>query len=62
MTDPCLTCHLPLLPDGECQEASIDCPLHLSERMAAAALAVAKDSSMQVIRAAAAVRRVLSVQ
>lgn len=56
MTDPCLTCSLPLLPGGDCQESSIDCRLHLQERMAAAVLVVIKDASMQVIRAESAVR------
>ena len=54
MSDPCLFCPLP-----DCDEDSIECPLHADERVQAAALFVVKDSSGQTIRAEAMVRREL---
>lgn len=57
--DPCLTCPLPLLPDGDCQESSPNCKLHAEERISAAATFVIKDSRGQRIRAEAAVREAM---
>lgn len=59
MSDPCLTCQLPLLPDGDCQEASQNCGLHAEARIFAAATYVIKDASAQRIKSENAVRKAL---
>ena len=56
MTDPCLTCHLPLLPDGDCQESSSACPLHFAERLQDALHRVEKDTASRVLAAYRVVR------